>query len=433
MRMDGVEHWDHFHDETIYWLDLSDMPEEIQASAREIDGEEYNERCFGMCVVHDLSANEYVVVTDSSDPANADSNIFYVDNEGDKHWFRADLPEAFVKEVFSACEDSRTGKLLPQGYRVRSSVLFDDGTGYIIGENQAAKSAFVTWQLHGEHGRPQYYNPRFHADWESAEQDLNSRTEKYKQVHAIREVNGSFAYLYPYSKEDARCQNELDKWEDSFRANVSCARDIEAAIRDHSDDEGDLQPGVAQSVLDKWGFKRVRFVFANTLRELGIFKEQFSTANRIWQRGVYVPEDYSSRYFELDTAIVSLDQFITQAREAYEKLELFGPEHCEPGSYEKLDYEGRVLVLSPDTLKESCWSQQNQLWLAHDGFGCSPDAIGRSIRCTCLGDGEQTRWNRTDFVGALKEAYLPQWAAESLNKLAEGEAQAPSQGGMTMQ
>ena len=54
----------------------------------------------------------------------------------------------------------------------------------------------------------------------------------------------------------------------------------------------------------------------------------------------------------------------------------------------KLDYEGRVLVLAPDTLKESYWNQRSQLWLAHDGFGCTPGAIGRSIRCTCLGDGE---------------------------------------------
>lgn len=57
-----------------------------------------------------------------------------------------------------------------------------------------------------------------------------------------------------------------------------------------------------------------------------------------------------------------LDAFISQVREAYGKLELFGPEHCEPNSYESLDYEGRVLVLSPDTLKESCWTPQNQLW-----------------------------------------------------------------------
>ena len=95
--------------------------------------------------------------------------------------------------------------------------------------------------------------------------------------------------------------------------------------------------------------------------------------------------------------------------------------------------EGRVLVLSPDTLKESCWTPQNQLWLAHDGFGCTPGAIGRSIRCTCLGDGEETRWNRTDFIGVLKEECLPQWAAEALSKLTEGKEQSHTQGGMTMQ
>ncbi len=54
---------------------------------------------------------------------------------------------------------------------------------------------------------------------------------------------------------------------------------------------------------------------------------------------------------------------------------------------------------------------------AHDGFGCSPHALGRSIRCTCLGDGEHTRWNRSDFNGILKEEFLPEWAEEKLKEL----------------
>lgn len=55
----------------------------------------------------------------------------------------------------------------------------------------------------------------------------------------------------------------------------------------------------------------------------------------------------------------------------------------------------------------------------HDGFGCSPHAIGRSIRCTCLGDGEHTRWNRSDFIGILKDECLPDWAMEKLLALTE--------------
>ena len=53
---------------------------------------------------------------------------------------------------------------------------------------------------------------------------------------------------------------------------------------------------------------------------------------------------------------------------------------------------------------------------AHDGFGCSPYAIGRSVRCTCLSDGEMTRWNRDDFVGVLKDEYLPDWVKEALKQ-----------------
>ncbi len=69
---------------------------------------------------------------------------------------------------------------------------------------------------------------------------------------------------------------------------------------------------------------------------------------------------------------------------------------------------------------------------AHDGFGCHPHAIGRSIRCTCLGDGEMTRWNRTDFIGVLDEQYLPDWAAEKLTQLTGQKQTAPTMGGMTM-
>ena len=212
-------------------------------------------------------------------------------------------------------------------------------------------------------------------------------------------------YLYPGSQSEAHRLGEAALWDASFHANVSCARDIEAVIRVYGDGRSALKPEASQM-------------------------EQLSAENQEWQKKAYVPpDDAHNRYFEVDTALAYLDAFISQVREAYGKLELFGPEHCEPNSYESLDYEGRVLVLSPDTLKESCWTPQNQLWLAHDGFGCSPHAVGRSIRCTCLGDGEQTRWNRTDFTGVLKEEFLPGWARE---KLEEFQGQNAGMGGMEM-
>ena len=249
-------------------------------------------------------------------------------------------------------------------------------------------------------------------------------------LYANEMLSNEAIYLYPGSQSEAHRLGEAALWDASFHANVSCARDIEAVIRVYGDGRSALKPEASQMVLKRWGFKRTNFVLANTIERLGPYKEQLSAENQEWQKKAYVPpDDAHNRYFEVDTALAYLDAFISQVREAYGKLELFGPEHCEPNSYESLDYEGRVLVLSPDTLKESCWTPQNQLWLAHDGFGCSPHAVGRSIRCTCLGDGEQTRWNRTDFTGVLKEEFLPGWARE---KLEEFQGQNAGMGGMEM-
>ena len=80
--------------------------------------------------------------------------------------------------------------------------------------------------------------------------------------------------------------------------------------------------------------------------------------------------------------------------------------------------EGSVLVMIPPyTLKESCWSPENQLWLATGGVGCSLPAAGRAVYAACLGDGEQTRRDRRDFIGILNEEHLPDWARESRSQI----------------
>ena len=37
--------------------------------------------------------------------------------------------------------------------------------------------------------------------------------------------------------------------------------------------------------------------------------------------------------------------------------------------------------------------------------------------CTCLVDGETTRWNRSEFVGVIRDECIPDWAAEKLAQL----------------
>ena len=240
-------------------------------------------------------------------------------------------------------------------------------------------------------------------------------------------------YLYPYSAEDARRRDELSLWRASRQANIACKEAIEEAVRTRYDGAR-LEENCLTEVLREFGYKRTAWVLANTIQQMD-WDGRFSPRNRVWAKQTYIPPD---KQHNIDFIVAShpavLDGVVDQYRKAYQTFGLFGAEHCEPDSYSSLDYEGKVLVLSPDVLKESCWTPQAQLWYAHDGFGCGPHAIGRSIRCTCLGDGEMTRWNRREFVGVLKDEFLPDWAANKLTELrGPGPEQTPQMNGMTME
>ena len=223
-------------------------------------------------------------------------------------------------------------------------------------------------------------------------------------------------YLYPYSANEARKRGELALWRASHQANISCKRAIEESIRQNFDGMH-LNNGCVDEVIAKYGYKRTAWVLSNTIQQ----KDQdgrFSQANKQWAKRTCIPSDHwHNSDFVVESHPAVLDGFLNEVRAEFQKLNLFGPEHCHPDSYAELNYTGKVLVLSADTLKEAYWSQENQLWLATGGFGCQPHAIGRSIRCTCLGDGEETRWNRTDFTGVLKDELLPDWASEKMKEL----------------
>ena len=237
-------------------------------------------------------------------------------------------------------------------------------------------------------------------------------------------------YLYPWTAEEARRGGKIEIWRASHKANIACRDAIEEAIR-QSFDGMHLKEDCLQPVLDEFGYKRTSWVLSNTLQMLK-WDGRFSPANKHWAEKTFIPADLNHNSdFVIRSHPAVLDGFVDLYRKAYQKLGLFGGEHC-IGDRAEQGFTGKVLVLSPDTLKESCWSQENQLWYAHDGFGCSPHAIGRSVRCTCLGDGEMTRWNRSEFVGVLDDKYLPEWAKEKLTELTAPKQDAPEIAGMTL-
>ena len=241
-----------------------------------------------------------------------------------------------------------------------------------------------------------------------------------------------FPYVYPYSCEEAKRLNQLPLWRDSHKENVDCKDAIEEAIRRDFDGMR-LKKDCAESVIAKFGYHRVAYILANSLQQKD-YDGRFSHVNKEWAQQTYIPPDkdsYSNRnlHFAVDSHPAVLDGFVNQYRRAYQSLGLFDHTHCLPDT-ENQDFERKVVVLSPKTLRESCLTAQDQLWLCTGGFGSHANASGRAVFATNLADGEKTRWDRTDFVGVLADSHLPDWAIEKLSEMREQESSA--MGGMEM-
>jgi hypothetical protein len=84
---------------------------------------------------------------------------------------------------------------------------------------------------------------------------------------------------------------------------------------------------------------------------------------------------------------------------------------CFKHSNEK-NFKDQLLVLKASTLASWALEPENQLWIAKHGFGTSPTARGRAVYCENLFDGEEARFNRTDFCGVAIYTRLPDWARE---------------------
>ena len=168
-------------------------------------------------------------------------------------------------------------------------------------------------------------------------------------------------YLYRGSAKEAKCRDALPLWRESHKANIACREAIEDTIRRNFDGMN-LDPECLTPVLEEYGYKRAEWVLAATLKELS-WDERFSLTNRQWAARHHIPHDERhNANITVRSHPAILDGFVSLYRKAYQKLGLFGSEHCICDRAEQ-DYTGKVLVLSPDTLKESFWSQENQLWL----------------------------------------------------------------------
>lgn len=166
------------------------------------------------------------------------------------------------------------------------------------------------------------------------------------------------AYLYLSSFSEAKRQNEVALWRASHLENIACKQAIEESIR-RGFDGMHLDRDCARSVIDKFGFKRVGWVLSATLQQKQ-YDGRFSPQNKTWAASTFIPPSDRNYEFAVESHPAVLDGFVNAFREAQAELKLFNGSHCDDMTGQEL--EGKVLVMSPFTLKESYWAPENQLW-----------------------------------------------------------------------
>lgn len=217
--------------------------------------------------------------------------------------------------------------------------------------------------------------------------------------------------LYVYSLSEAVRNNEKDLWRESYKENCDCARAIEKAIADNYRDN--ILNDCVQPIIGKYGFNRVNWVLANTVKQK---KDdgRFSEDNKKWAKGFHIPHEDVNWHFSVESHPCLTDDFINQARKAWQALGLFDRTHCISEKDSETDYTNRVLIVDPSVLKDEYKTPDDQLFLATGGFGCRPNSRGRKVFGRFLKDGEETHFYREDFIGVIDEKHLPQWAKEKL-------------------
>ena len=232
--------------------------------------------------------------------------------------------------------------------------------------------------------------------------------------------------VYRWSREYAFSHDERDLWRDSYRENCDCARAIERAITDHYHDN--TLDDATQDIIDRYGFNRVNWVLANTVQQKS-HDGRFSPSNKEWAKGIFLPDDEARWHYCVESHPGLANLFINQARQAWQDLGLFDHTHCT----DEGDYKEKLLVLKPSVLVDEYKSPDYQLFYAQSGFGCSPTASGRKVFGFFLKDGENTNFNRGDFLGVIRDECVPEWAGEKLAEMQTGdesESEGLTMGGM---
>lgn len=88
----------------------------------------------------------------------------------------------------------------------------------------------------------------------------------------------------------------------------------------------------------------------------------------------------------------------------------------------KQSIRDKVVVIKPEAISPEYTAATSQLWLCTGGFGASASARGRTCFCINLHDtGRQESFYRSDIMGTIDPAHLPNWAKVGLRSIQQVE------------
>ena len=141
----------------------------------------------------------------------------------------------------------------------------------------------------------------------------NTANEVLREEYKLRR-----APLYKYPASHASEHGELDDYRVSHKANVACKKAIEDAIHDHYADNC-LGRGAVKQVVDAFGYDRMFYVLANTIRQMN-HDGRISNENKLWAATITVYPDMDgfqsdrNAYLVLNSHPGLIDIFVRQAR-----------------------------------------------------------------------------------------------------------------------
>ena len=185
MKFYSIDACDQFSDVTIFWVTLTNLPDEIRNRAMLIDGENFSETCFGVWVSFDEETKKFEIVWEMD--RNEVCTVYYIDNDGEKHWFACEIPEKVTKRIFSECQKILDFQKMEGGYEIKECVQFEDNSGFVLAKKPNSERPYLTASFStNEYGQRCYVATKSFHHRSDAIEDFTKRTEHRKQFLRVK-------------------------------------------------------------------------------------------------------------------------------------------------------------------------------------------------------------------------------------------------------